>query len=78
MSILSKNSTNTFIREYAFVFYLLREKEPKTGRVQHYIDEGHNFDFQSTAILDQESRMLAVTFHIKLLGNNNICSYLHM
>lgn len=51
----------------------IRKKEAKTGLVQHHLDEGHNFDFDRTRILErienQESRTLAEAFHIKLLGN---------
>lgn len=52
----------------------IRKKEAKTGLGQHHIEEGHDFDFQKTEILEridnQESRTIAEAFHIKLLGNN--------
>lgn len=52
----------------------VRKKEAKTGLVQHHIDEGHNFNFDATEILErienQESRTIAEAFHIKLLGSD--------
>ncbi|XP_062709768.1 uncharacterized protein LOC134288566 [Aedes albopictus] len=50
----------------------IRKKEAKTGLTQHHIDEGHNFNFNKTEILEkienQASRTIAEAFHIKLLG----------
>ncbi|XP_062714721.1 uncharacterized protein LOC134291234 [Aedes albopictus] len=54
----------------------IRKKESKTGLTQHHRDEGHNFDFSNTEILEridnQASRTIAEAFHIKLLGDDKI------
>ncbi|XP_062704716.1 uncharacterized protein LOC134287025 isoform X2 [Aedes albopictus] len=54
----------------------IRKKESKTGLTQHHLDEGHNFDFANTEILEridnQASRTIAEAFHIKLLGDDKI------
>lgn len=51
----------------------IRKKEAKTGLTQHHLDEGHNFNFDNTGILEridnQETRTVAEAFHIKLLGD---------
>ena len=52
----------------------IRKKEAKTGLTQHHLEEGHNFDFANTEILEridnQASRTIAEAFHIKLLGDD--------
>lgn len=52
----------------------IRKKEAKTGLTQHHMEEGHNFDFEKTDILErienQETRTIAEAFHIKLIGDD--------
>ncbi|XP_062541137.1 uncharacterized protein LOC134209171 [Armigeres subalbatus] len=52
----------------------IRKREAKTGLAQHYMTEGHNFDFGNTEILErienQESTIIAEAFHIKMMGND--------
>ncbi|XP_058449139.1 uncharacterized protein LOC131429108 [Malaya genurostris] len=49
-----------------------RKKDARTGLSQHTQQEGHIFDFANTRILErienQESRVTAEMFHIKILG----------
>lgn len=54
----------------------MRKKEAKTGLTQHHLEEGHNFNFDKTEILErienQASRTIAEAFHIKLLGDDRV------
>ncbi|XP_058840132.1 uncharacterized protein LOC131695616 [Topomyia yanbarensis] len=49
-----------------------KKKDARTGLAQHTLQEGHIFDFDNTRILErienQESRLTAEMFHIKILG----------
>ncbi|XP_058817913.1 uncharacterized protein LOC131681226 [Topomyia yanbarensis] len=49
-----------------------KKKDARTGLAQHTLQEGHIFDFDNTRILErienQESRLTAEMFHIKILS----------
>ncbi|XP_062716986.1 uncharacterized protein LOC134292157 [Aedes albopictus] len=53
----------------------VRRNDNRTGLTQHTLCDGHIFNFDETKIVeriaDQESRIAAETFHIKLAGENN-------
>lgn len=53
----------------------VRRNDNRTGLTQHTSCDGHVFNFDETKILeriaDQESRITAETFHIKLAGEHN-------
>ncbi|XP_055527260.1 uncharacterized protein LOC129719869 [Wyeomyia smithii] len=53
----------------------IKRKDNRTGLTQHTLGDGHVFDFEKVTILerivDQESRITAETFHIKLVGERN-------
>lgn len=53
----------------------VKRKDNRTGLTQHTLCDGHIFNFDETRIVeriaDQESRITAETFHIKLAGENN-------
>ena len=52
-----------------------KKKDARTGLAQHTLQEGHIFDFDKTRIVekidDQETRLVAEVFHIKVLGEEN-------
>lgn len=53
----------------------VKRKDNRTGLTHHTLFDGHIFDFDNTKIVeriaDQESRIVAETFHIKLAGEHN-------
>ncbi|XP_062539001.1 uncharacterized protein LOC134207295 [Armigeres subalbatus] len=57
----------------------VKRKDNRTGLTQHTLFDGHNFNFDKTKIIeridDQESRMTAETFHIKLAGEHNTVNF---
>lgn len=53
----------------------VKRKDNRTGLTQHTLYDGHVFNFNETKIIErianQESRLAAEAFHIKLVGENN-------
>ncbi|XP_055523233.1 uncharacterized protein LOC129717381 [Wyeomyia smithii] len=80
-TLFSANSKIPFHQGNKKMLYILSpvelemEEYNRTGLTQHTLGDGHVFDFEKVTILerivDQESRITAETFHIKLVGERN-------